>query len=524
MPRFQLLVREAGKEPRVVPLADAIVVGRSRNVDLTVNDEEIGRQQFRIGVQSGFVVLESLGKTNPTRVDDDRIKAGEKTTLSPGATIRVGRSEFVVQQADDATMPPPTNAPPTFDRTMVAPPQQRPGAAPPAPRPAAGPAAGGETAKPADEPPSPMHTMPFQRPGALRPGATPPTPQPKAQPKEPSKEPPPPPPPQDDPALGGMTMAKGFRPGQFAAPPPSAKPKQPPKSPPPANDDPMIAGQTMANAGPMARPPAPRAPQQKSQPESQPKSPPPPPPAPPAPPPPAPAAAPEPAAPPPAPAPAPAPPQGDRPKTVAVSPQDLPSGGAVAGGTDLEARLHQSQPRLFVKGEGIKRSIRLLKTLNRVGRAETCDVLLPHESVSEQHAELHFDGDSWQLVDCGSTNGTFVDGEQIRSASCPVRRNSLIGLGALQVVFLCVDRNGDGASKRDEERALRLLCSIGRLDRSSADDIRRMAGAEASQSIAEIVLRDTPIRPSEWTGAVREAERSPSLLGRILRLFGIGRR
>ena len=117
MPRFQLLVRELDKEPRVVPLDDPIVVGRSRSADLTVDDEEVGRKQFQIGVTSGFVVLEGLGATNPTRVDDGTIKVGEKTTLPVGATIRVGKTEFVIESTDKTAMP--SKAPSTMPQAQT---------------------------------------------------------------------------------------------------------------------------------------------------------------------------------------------------------------------------------------------------------------------------------------------------------------------------------------------------------------------------------------------------------------------
>lgn len=44
MPRFQLLVREPGKPPRVVPLSQPVVVGRSRRCDVVLEDEEVGRE------------------------------------------------------------------------------------------------------------------------------------------------------------------------------------------------------------------------------------------------------------------------------------------------------------------------------------------------------------------------------------------------------------------------------------------------------------------------------------------------
>ena len=131
MPQFQLLIREPGREPRTIQLDDRpITIGRSRNVDEPVSDQEVGRKQFRIGVNQGFVVLDGIGSTNPTRVDSRPIAAGESTTLDVGQKITVGKSEFILQVT--GTTAEETLAPPEpIDVTMVAGgPGTRPGTPP----------------------------------------------------------------------------------------------------------------------------------------------------------------------------------------------------------------------------------------------------------------------------------------------------------------------------------------------------------------------------------------------------------
>jgi pSer/pThr/pTyr-binding forkhead associated (FHA) protein len=196
-----------------------------------------------------------------------------------------------------------------------------------------------------------------------------------------------------------------------------------------------------------------------------------------------------------------------------------PPATTAAAGNDLESLLHQSTPRLFVKGEGLKRPVRLMKASNKIGRAETADVLLPHESVSEQHAEIRFDGNNWSLIDSGSTNGCVVDGQHLRGSEHIVRRNSLISIGSLHLIFLCVNKATAGQDRRDEERALQLLTKGGRIDKATANEIRQMASSEASHSIAEIVLRDTPLAPIDWANAVATARRKVSFFARIMRLL-----
>src|SRR5256885_12335862 len=47
-----------------------------------------------------------------------------------------------------------------------------------------------------------------------------------------------------------------------------------------------------------------------------------------------------------------------------------------------------------------------------IGRGAGCDVRLPDPSVSHRHATLRTNGPAYQLVDEGSTNGTYVRSEE----------------------------------------------------------------------------------------------------------------
>lgn len=188
-------------------------------------------------------------------------------------------------------------------------------------------------------------------------------------------------------------------------------------------------------------------------------------------------------------------------------------------GGDVESRLHQSVPRLFVKSEGLKRRVRLMKAVNRLGRAENADVLLPHESVSELHAEISFDGESWSLLDMGSTNGSVVDGNHLRRTNQRLRRNALIGVGALHLIFLCTDPKTAAQDRREEERALSLLVRAGRLNKGESSQILRLCRADSSQSIAETLMMETGLNPVDWANAVATARAGVSLWARIMRLF-----
>jgi hypothetical protein len=48
-----------------------------------------------------------------------------------------------------------------------------------------------------------------------------------------------------------------------------------------------------------------------------------------------------------------------------------------------------------------------------IGRDPTCDVCLPNELVSAQHARLSFHHNQWWVEDLQSTNGTFLNDERV---------------------------------------------------------------------------------------------------------------
>ncbi len=49
-----------------------------------------------------------------------------------------------------------------------------------------------------------------------------------------------------------------------------------------------------------------------------------------------------------------------------------------------------------------------------VGRSNSNDLVLPDLSISKQHAQFMQDSEGWRVVDLGSTNGTFVNGEKVQ--------------------------------------------------------------------------------------------------------------
>jgi len=73
--------------------------------------------------------------------------------------------------------------------------------------------------------------------------------------------------------------------------------------------------------------------------------------------------------------------------------------------------------RLLVKTPGIRDEVIELKLgVNRFGRSPQSDFFINHSTLSSHHCEIALRDGGVFLRDCDSTNGTFLNGEQIQEA------------------------------------------------------------------------------------------------------------
>ncbi len=100
--------REAGRQ---LPVSGAIDIGREPSLTLAVEDDQMSRRHARIDVRNGAVVVEDLGSTNGTYVNDQPIQAPR--VIQPGDRVRMGltvvqlRSREQVAQRPSAVLPTP---------------------------------------------------------------------------------------------------------------------------------------------------------------------------------------------------------------------------------------------------------------------------------------------------------------------------------------------------------------------------------------------------------------------------------
>ncbi len=71
-----------------------------------------------------------------------------------------------------------------------------------------------------------------------------------------------------------------------------------------------------------------------------------------------------------------------------------------------------------------------------IGRDSTCDLKIPNELVSAQHARLSFHHNQWWVEDLLSTNGTFLNDERIYTPTILISEDELrFGKTNLQITF-----------------------------------------------------------------------------------------
>jgi hypothetical protein len=123
---------------------------------------------------------------------------------------------------------------------------------------------------------------------------------------------------------------------------------------------------------------------------------------------------------------------------------DVPAaGGPAAGGTMVfSAARHLAQPGREQATVRSERALLLYAGRRLVvgadggtlGRSRECDVVVSEANVSRRHAELRPTADGWIITDLGSTNGTRVNGRQIRGSE-RLRAGDEIELGDSVMTF-----------------------------------------------------------------------------------------
>lgn len=78
--------------------------------------------------------------------------------------------------------------------------------------------------------------------------------------------------------------------------------------------------------------------------------------------------------------------------------------------------------------------ISMTKADVKIGRDPECRIHLPLNNVSREHARILCNGEDYQIVDNGSTNGTYVN--NVRVSKCVLRNRDVIRVGEAKILFV----------------------------------------------------------------------------------------
>jgi signal transduction histidine kinase/pSer/pThr/pTyr-binding forkhead associated (FHA) protein len=137
-------------------------------------------------------------------------------------------------------------------------------------------------------------------------------------------------------------------------------------------------------------------------------------------------------------------------------------------------------PRLIlIKGTDEGKQFELTQPVHSVGRDSTSSIRLVDTEVSRRHAEFRQVNDSWHLVDVGSANGSFVNGESVKDA--PLQSGDRIQIGQSVLYF----STGRGEGKGDSDLAERIsLITRHDMELSSAI-VKTIGESEGSRILAQ---------------------------------------
>src|SRR6185312_6760481 len=162
----------------------------------------------------------------------------------------------------------------------------------------------------------------------------------------------------------------------------------------------------------------------------------------------------------------PAPPAPPAPPASAGPPPPLPPTQGSTPAAKLRETVHgmPAAPRpssaplgnLVVRSGSLKGQRLAIRTpVVNIGRADYNDLVLPDESVSTTHAKLQRREGVWILVDLDSTNGTFVDGDQIKG-EVPLAPGATVRFGEIGTVFEPTDE-GAAVAKGGGTRVMEVM-------------------------------------------------------------------
>ena len=132
-----------------------------------------------------------------------------------------------------------------------------------------------------------------------------------------------------------------------------------------------------------------------------------------------------------------------------------------------------------------------------IGRTAECDVILYEAGVSRKHARILIEGGGIWIEDLGSSNGTRVNGETIKSKQS-LKDGDSISMGPVSFSFkpMELEATAPGEEPAEEGGAHTRVVSISELKKSRNKGVAMMPKDASREQVAELGRRSTQMMPA----------------------------
>jgi sigma-B regulation protein RsbU (phosphoserine phosphatase) len=165
--------------------------------------------------------------------------------------------------------------------------------------------------------------------------------------------------------------------------------------------------------------------------------------------------------------------------------------------------LQSGEATLLIEVGREQRTVSIIKSPLTIGRAEECDITIADPTVSRQHAKLVTEGSEYDIVDCESRHGTFVNGSRCERARLKNNDEITLGVAGIKIVF----RRGN-AVPHPTDNSTRILLSrlVAKSDTSDLEKLRLFL--EAARSLTGGVVVNEVLRNMlDYALKITKAER-----------------
>lgn len=106
------------------------------------------------------------------------------------------------------------------------------------------------------------------------------------------------------------------------------------------------------------------------------------------------------------------------------------------GRSDCHVEVMPGEPVVWANLVGRSSTLEIGRNRSLIGRSPECDVVIPVDDVSRQHALVYREGGQTWVRDLSSANGTVVDGQRLGTEAVPLQPGSIVSFSEHRYRFV----------------------------------------------------------------------------------------